>query len=161
MTNTNRPAEFDALLQESSGLIRYFAARNTKNDADRDELAQDIALRAIEKWENFRADGSFSQWLKFLTWQIVTLRKAAKQMSVVSGHYGAWDHKSIAAGQEQTVDASRALEAAQASPLLSRMAQGDTISEIARERGVHRNAVGQMAARHRAKYLGDQMRDAA
>lgn len=161
MTNNDRPADFDAQLKKSLGLIRYFAARNSKNDVERDELAQDIALRAIEKWENFREEGSFAQWLKFLTWQIVTLRKAAKGLRFVSGHDGAWDRASVSAGQEDTVDAARALEAAQASPLLSRLAQGDKASEIARELGVHRNSVTQMAARHRVKYLGAQMRAAA
>ena len=157
----DRPAAFDEMLKKSSGLIRYFAARNTKTDADREDLAQEITLRAIEKWENFRPGGSFSQWLKFLSWQIVTLRKSAKRLQVVSGHDGAWDHAAIQASQDLTVDAKRALDAAQASPLLCRLALGDKIADIAREVGVHRNAVGQMAARHRVKYLGNQLRAAA
>lgn len=147
-----RPKSFDIMLLSKRKLLYHFAKRHHKDRDKQDELVNDTIVRALSKWERFREDGSFSNWLQFLMWQVVTIQRA-KRRPDASVCLDDIRPVGTAATQENDTDAHRVLGRASHSDLLMRLAVGDRIADIAAERGVSRSAVGQMVGRHRAKYL--------
>jgi DNA-directed RNA polymerase specialized sigma24 family protein len=140
------------MLLSKRKMLYFFAKRYHKDPDKQDELVNDTIVRALSKWGRFREDGSFSNWLKFLMWQVVTIQRAKKRPDT---SVSLEDIKpvGVAATQEHCTDARKVLGRAVHSDLLMRLASGDRIAEIAQERGVSRSAVGQMVERHRAKFL--------
>ncbi len=150
--NDNRPASFDALLEQNLYRLPSLARRHHRDKDKQLDLVQATCARALEKWRNYRDAGSFSGWLSYLMLQVVSNERDKKTPVMVSDEV-LFLH-GVEPRQEQICDAKAAFEMAQASPLLTRLALGETTFEIAAEQGVHRNAVRQQAARHRKKYLG-------
>lgn len=151
-TAATRPAAFDARVMKYHKLLWQFAKRHQPTDTDKqEELVQATIARALEKWELFREDGSFTNWLRFLMLQLLNYERKHKGRVFVSDDVLAFT--GTPPTQEVQVDAALVLARIKDSKILCRLACGDRQFEIAQEEGVSRAAVSQRYLRQRAKYL--------
>src|SRR5512132_3189898 len=51
------------LLEQHRGLVTSYLAKRTRTAEDRDDLVQNVLLRATRNLHSFRSDCPFSQWL--------------------------------------------------------------------------------------------------
>lgn len=152
---TQRPAEFDARLMAYLPGLRKLAAKMVPRQY-REDLVTDTIMFALERWENFREDGGMWGWLSWNMRGIVTnsAKKAANERKTAV-FIPIEDHMnlSVAGEQEGYVDLSDALRRAAShrhGPVLLRRAMGDSLKEIAAERGVSIERVRQQEEAARA-----------
>lgn len=59
---------FGELIRRHQSQVRIFLRRLCRDSSAADDLAQDAFIRAFEKIEGFRGDGSFAGWLLRIAW---------------------------------------------------------------------------------------------
>lgn len=153
---TTRPAEFDARVMAYMPGLRKLAAKYTKTDEQREDLVTETVMYALEKWQNFREDGGFYQWLQWGMRAIVrngAVKAAARSrnatMVPIEDHQ---HHLASVANQEDYVDLSDLVRRAKKhrnGKVVLRVAMGDTLTEIAKRRGVSKERVRQIVVETR------------
>lgn len=77
--NTPRPAWFDQILIDYQPFI-YKRCIAEKADIDVEATAQDITLRAMEKWHQYKPTHNFATWLSFMCRDV--LRAGKRKVAV-------------------------------------------------------------------------------
>lgn len=153
--NDNRPSWFDARLTEYSPMINKLA-NNARRRGGADDLAQDIRLAAMERWQSYRPeDFKFGTWLAWVTRSVVSdakIKAATKKRQPVAMAEPA----SSPATQEDYTDLSnilRRLSGTRDSDALMRFAMGDELPEIGADLGVSKQRVLQLIERERKRLV--------
>lgn len=138
-TTTDRPADFDARVMAYLPGLRRLAAKYVPRPY-REDLVTDTIMYTLERWQNYREDGGMWNWLAWNMRGIATnaAKKAASQKNraifVPLTHHDS----AVAPAQEGYVQLSEALRRVSAhrhGSVLLRRAMGDTLREIASDRG--------------------------
>lgn len=165
MTNTNRPAEFDARVMAYLPGLRKLASKMVPRQY-RDDLVTDTIMFALERWQNFREDGGMWNWLAWNMRGIVTngAKKAANDKKRVV-FVPIEDHMNLAVpaaqdGYAELSDALRHISAHRHGSVLLRRAMGDGLKEIAVDRGTSVEWIRQMEVAARS-HVRTQLRAAA
>lgn len=137
--NDNRPKWFDALLLQYSPFLRKRCIYMMPDSAE--EAYQEATCRALENWQKYRPEGSFTAWLNFI---VRTIRhESARPMAMQT------TPTTQPATQEFAVEAHDATR--HLSPLNTKMVAmlttGHTFVEVAKEQGVSSQAVAERARR--------------
>lgn len=147
-TTTERPADFDARVMTYMPGLRRLAAKHVPRPY-REDLVNDTVMYALENWRNYRETGAMWSWLEWTMRGIVT--NAAKKAATRDKHvrFVPLTHQdsAIAPAQEGYVrlsEALRGLAAHRHGTVLMRRAMGDTLREIAADRGATKEWVRQM-----------------
>lgn len=72
-----RPPEFDARVLAYMPMLRSQATKRAPA-GKREDLIQDTLFYALSKWENFREDGSFYNWLVYCMRAVISNNRAKK-----------------------------------------------------------------------------------
>lgn len=81
MTNTNRPAEFDAQLRAAMPELRRYARHMTNSACEADDALNDGMEAVLTNWRSYRPDGNFVRWCK------LTIRSKADWNRRVAARY--------------------------------------------------------------------------
>lgn len=65
-------SSFDKLVLRHQATVRQFIFSATKNEADTDDIAQDVFIKVYHQLHRFRGDSSFSTWIFRITSNMVT-----------------------------------------------------------------------------------------
>lgn len=152
-----RPAEFDARVMAYVPGLRNLARRYRRTDEQRNDLVTDTIMSALDRWQSYRADGGMWNWLAWTMRGIVS--NHAQQAAVRRKHikFVAMDdvpHAPIETNQEDYADLSSALAAlgrVKNGDVVMRRAMGDSLREIAEDRGVTAERVRQIEVAARAE----------
>lgn len=156
MTDNSRPASFDARVMAYLPGLRKLAARRVQ-PAYRDDLVTDTIAYALEHWTNYREDGGLWNWL---VWQMRGIlkneatKKANRDKHVTFVQMADHMHFSVPASQEDYADLSFAFDRAAGvknGDVLIRRAMGDTLDDIATDRGLCRERIRQLESAARAE----------
>ena len=63
---------FDELVLRHQAKVRMFIFNATKNEADTDDLAQDVFLKIYKQLHRFRGDSSFTTWIYRISSNMIT-----------------------------------------------------------------------------------------
>lgn len=152
-TPAERPASFDRLLLDHMDALRRRVGRMTRHDTD--EVVANTVELALRRWSNFDASrGTFYNWL---VWQA---RDAVRNYRQVTEQV--WEAELQAEAPHVGVDPVQADHAQLSSVLahlsgikngdvLMRRAMGDTLMEIANDRGCSQERVRQIEGEVRRK----------
>ena len=150
--NDNRPAEFDAMIMAYVPGLRRLARRMTRDRASADDLVTDTIILALSKWRKHRpADGAWN-WLVWTMRSVMSSRKQAMNAAMRTGTVVSIDTVgplSVSGAQQERAELSEAvhrLRHIRNGEVVLRVAAGETLSEIARDRGVSRERVRQIHA---------------
>lgn len=156
MTNTTpaaRPPEFDARVMQYLPGLRRLASKLGAKGEERDNLITDTIIEALDRWENYREDGGFWNWLYWTMRGKLTNSRDKKRLSISDRPLEDYAHlMSTAPAQEHHVELTQTLArmTARRGNVLVRRAMGDTLQEIGSDIGVGREAVRQLEERERA-----------
>lgn len=154
--NSPRPAEFDARILAHLPMLKRMADKFCHPN-DREEIVQEAVTLALEKWQDFRPEGSFYMWLG---WK---LRQAADRRTTVhkKRKLTAYDPEGrilnslpVAARQEDIAFASevvRELSGTRDGKILIRRAMGEELKQIGIEQGIGKERVRQLSERARER----------
>jgi len=152
--NTPRPAWFDQLLLKYDPFIR-------KKCTGDEDLYQDVRLRMLERWHQFRKDGSFVAWAGYM------VRGARGESARRSVRRSAKAHLQrvdtcVQPSQEHYTDINLVLESLTTveSVSLRCSAMGYEYHEIGKMRGVSKQAAAQAAKLGRARLAANDNRPA-
>lgn len=152
--DNQRPAEFDARLAEYSPMINKLA-NNARRSGGADDLAQDIRLAAMERWQSYRPeDFKFGTWLAWVTRSVVSdakIKAATKKRTAVV----MTDHRVSAPATQQIhaelVEVLSRLSGTRDSDVLLRFAMGEDLAAIGAEMGISRERARQLCERERKR----------
>lgn len=153
--NTPRPAWFDAKLSEYSPMINKLA-NNARRRGGADDLAQDIRLAAMERWESYRPDDfKFGTWIAWVARSVISTAKIkaeTKKRTVVMAD------RQVSAPATQQVHAELAevlsrLSGTRDSEVLLRFAMGEDLAAIGAEMGISRERARQLCERERKRLI--------
>ena len=65
-------SSFDKLVLRHQATVRQFIFSATKNEADTDDIAQDVFIKVYHQLHRFRGDSSFSTWIFRISSNMVT-----------------------------------------------------------------------------------------
>lgn len=65
-------SSFDELVLRHQGMVRQFIFSATKNEADTDDIAQDVFIKVYHQLHRFRGDSSFATWLYRISSNMLT-----------------------------------------------------------------------------------------
>jgi RNA polymerase sigma factor (sigma-70 family) len=167
-----RPASFDAHVTAYLPGLNRLARRYTKTAEQRQDLVTDTVMYALEKWQNFRGDpaDARSGFFAWLTWQMRgVVKNGAVKAEIRKKHItmvplDATHVAATPATQDVHVDLSATLRDVSSmmnGDVLMRRAMGDTLQEIAADRGVTRERVRQIEVAARARLVDGQAGRAA
>lgn len=146
-----RPASFDARVMSYHRLLWKFAKRHYTEEERQEELVQSTILRALDKWENYREDGSFTNWLRYLMLQLVG-QEAEKRTAIFVDVDEAF-YLSTPATQESDANANSLLSLIAGSEIMNLLAIGHPQKEIAKMRGVSKQAISRHVVQERARLM--------
>jgi len=177
--NTQRPAEFDAMLVAYRPFIRKVIRARARRE-DLEDLEQETFEDACRRWSTFRGeDYSFATWLAFVARAVIQAHKryneakkrAGAEWSLDTGYtdrsddngsslHGSW-LPALPQNQLDYAELSavlRNLSGTRDSEALMRIAMGDDLQDVATDFGVSRERVRQLAERERGR-LRDRQRE--
>lgn len=156
MTETRRPAEFDAKVMAYMPGLKSLSHKYAPA-GEREELIQDTLVQIFASWKNFRGDdyGSGSGFYNWLAWQMRAVagnKRSKKSVPTVyddNGKYSAI--VGMPADQERAVIAKDMLGRATGrdGAILLRRGMGCGLKEIGAELGLTRERVRQLEVRGR------------
>ncbi len=112
-TGPPRAAEFDAFVREYQDMVYAVAVRLLANEADAEDVAQEVFLRAYERFGQLRRDGAVAGWLKTVATHLCLNHleryrarwRFFSEMGEASGP--AFDAAADDAGPDETLDETR------------------------------------------------------
>lgn len=146
--NDNRPASFDRQLTEHMSFLRYLAK-------DREDVVQDIALAAMQKWQHYSGEYKFSTWLGLVARAVADdarVKRATKKRTAVA----MVAPSATPATQHTYAELSavlRRLSGTRDSDVLIRHAMGDDLAEIGADLGISRERARQLCERERLRLV--------
>lgn len=146
--NTQRPACFDALLTEHMPFVRYLAK-------DHEDIVQNIALAAMEKWQHYSGGYKFSTWLGLVARAVADdarVKRTAKKRTAVA----MVTPSSTPASQHDCAELAetlRRLSGTRDSDVLIRHAMGEDLAEIGADYGIGKERVRQLCERERLRLV--------
>lgn len=150
--NDNRPAEFDAMVMAYVPGLRNMARRMTRDWASADELVTDTIILALTKWRNLREDGGIWAWLTWEMRRAMSSKRQKEKSGMRAGtlvNIDSIEPPYLNAHQHQhsvLQDVTRRLSDIRNGDVVLRVAMGDTMADIARERGLSRERVRKIHA---------------
>lgn len=161
MTSTaQRPAGFDTLLTAHMPFLRHLAK-------DREDVVQNIAVAAMQKWQRYSGDYKFSTWLGLVARAVADdarVKRTAKKRAV---RFASVDSVCavVPPSQHTHVELSQTLarlSGTRDSDVLIRHAMGEDLASIGAEYGITRERARQLCERERGRLRrGDKGRAAA
>lgn len=149
----NRPASFDRMLLDHMDALRRRVQRMTRHDTE--EVVADTVELALRRWANFDpAKGTFYNWLVWQardavrTYRQVTEKVWDAEKQVEAPHVGV---APVQADHAQLSSVLAHLSGIKNGEVLLRRAMGDTLMEIANDRGCSQERVRQVEKEARAK----------
>jgi len=94
MTNTNRPAEFDAQLHAAMPELRRYARHITRTKSEAEDALSDAIESVLTNWRSYREEGNFVRWCK------LTIRSKAHWNRRVATRYSHVDIEEIEIAEE-------------------------------------------------------------
>lgn len=154
-TTTQRPPEFDARVMAYLPGLRKLARRYRGGSEARNDLVTDTIMRALEKWERFREDGDFWNFLIWTMRDVVSgqaqhrARRLGLQLVSNDVKYMNASTPAQQLGFSELSDAIRRLPAGREGVVILRRAMGDELQEIGADFGVSAERVRQIETRAR------------
>lgn len=145
----DRPASFDILLTEHMPFLRHLAR-------DREDVVQNIALAAMQKWQRYSGDYKFSTWLGLVARAVgadVRVKRDAKKRAARFVGVDAVT-ASVPASQHDYVELSetlRRLSGTRDSDVLMRHAMGEELAVIGADYGIGKERARQLCERERRR----------
>lgn len=157
MTTKTRPPEFDArVMAYRPGLFSLAGKLGLKGE-ERHDLVTDTIIEALERWQNYREDGGFWNWLYWTMRGKHTNARDKRQLPMTDKSIEDVSHLVRAEpSQERYLELSQTLaklSAGRKGHVLLRRAMGDTLQEISNDIGVNRERVRQIEEEERAVLL--------
>ncbi len=149
-----RPAEFDARLMGYLPAL-YAMAKRLVPPEKREDLVQDTIAKALQNWRNFREDGGFYNWLRFIIRSTAHAPKRLKRpLRYVSDPDGKIANtRGVTGGQEEWLELLDALRILDSKPdqkaACLAIAMNGTSAEAAAADGVTTQAICMRAIRGR------------
>lgn len=154
MTTTTRPKWYDEKLVAYAGLIARLA--RVYGGRQHDEVAQDIYLDAINRWDRYVPDQySFAMWLKLCARNVASKRKQYRMAQMRRADVCAFDEAYTMSAQPtqheamELADTVRHLTGRNGQILL-RVASGEFMHDIGEEMGISKQRVEQIVRQERA-----------
>lgn len=150
-----RPSDFDSRVLAHIPMLERMAARFCHPN-EREEVVQETIARVLEKWEQFREDGSFYKWLQFRFRDVCDMRKTRKIKMVDDPEGLILASMSTQPQQENIVYAKqvvRRLSRTREGRMLVRIGGGEKLKDIAAKRGIGKERVRQLTEKARARLV--------
>lgn len=162
MTETSRPAEFDARVMAYLPGLSKLARRLTNSATEREDLVQETMAFAFDRWQNFREDGGLWNWLQMNMRAILQMQRSkqatlARRLPIKDDPEGRLiGQLGTAARQEDIAYANqvvRRLSYTRDGRMLVRLGKGEKLREIGERRGIGSERVRQLTERARERLV--------
>ena len=149
IANDNRPASFDRQLEAHMPFLRYLAK-------DREDVVQDIALAAMQKWQRYSGDYKFSTWLGLVARAVADDARVKRTAKKRGARFVGMDavRASVAPTQQSYAELSETLgrlSGTRDSDVLMRYAMGEDLAVIGADYGIGKERARQLCERERAR----------
>ncbi|MBD9542920.1 sigma-70 family RNA polymerase sigma factor [Ensifer sp. ENS04] len=149
IANDNRPKSFDAQLEAHMPFLRYLAK-------DREDVVQDIALAAMQKWQRYSGDYKFSTRLGLVARAVADDARVKRTAKKREARFVGMDavRASVAPTQQDYAELSsviRRLSGTRDSDVLMRYAMGEDLAVIGADYGIGKERARQLCERERAR----------
>lgn len=147
--DNQRPASFDSLLTSHMPFLRYLAK-------DREDVVQDIALAAMQKWQRYSGDYKFSTWLGLVARAVADDARVKRTTKKREARFVGMDAVRAATPATQLdcaelSDVLRRLSGTRDSDVLMRYAMGEDLAVIGADYGIGKERARQLCERERAR----------
>lgn len=147
--DNDRPKSFDALLTDHMPFLRYLAK-------DREDVVQDIALAAMQKWQRYSGDYKFSTWLGLVARAVADDARVKRATKKRAARFVGMDavRASVAPTQQDYAELSsvvRRLSGTRDSDVLMRHAMGEDLAVIGADYGIGKERARQLCERERKR----------
>lgn len=154
MTTTTRPKWYDEKLVAYAGRIARLA--RVFGGSHHEEVAQEICLDAINRWDRYVPDQySFAMWLKLCARNVASKRKQYRMAQMRHADVCAFDESYTMSAQPSQHEAMELADTVRHltgrnGQILLRVAAGEFMHDIGEELGVSKQRVEQIVRQERA-----------
>lgn len=155
--NDNRPPEFDARVMAYRPGLFNLAGKLGARGEERVDLVTDTIIEALEKWQNFREDGGFYNWLYWTMRGRLTNQRKRKTLNVCEMTEEVVEINSCIDPPQYDYmalsDTIRCLPRGRNGSVLLRRAMGETLQVIGDDLGIGKERVRQIEQNSRASVM--------
>ena len=157
-STAERPAEFDAKVMAHVKALGRLAWRKTHNRDAANDLVSDTVILALHRWQNYNPKWAMWTWLGMLMKGKARDNWVAKNRRIaLVGEGNEYQNAQIDGGQLNGLELADVLRRAKKVPnsdVPIRLAYGDSVEQIAAERGVTKGSI-MATARHASRQIRD------